>query len=128
MTRWLFIASALLLTGCMAPPRTWSFPSRVYRSASARPPKARNLKPSPHADPAAALVERALHERGFRFGTDGTVEALHGYLRDNGRAISPTQARAGDVVFFATRGPESCADHVGLIESADPDGRIAFRE
>jgi hypothetical protein len=128
MARLLALAASLLLVGCMPPPRSWSFPSRVYRSSAVRPTRARNLKPSPNADPAAALVERALHERGFRFGTDGTVEALHGYLRDNGRVVTPTQARAGDVVFFATAGAESCADHVGLVEHADPDGRIAFRE
>jgi hypothetical protein len=117
------------LVGCATPPRSWSFPTRVFKStSSARPTRARNLRPSPHAGPAAALVERALHERGFRFGTDGTVGALFGYLHDNGRAVPPAEARAGDVVFFDLGDGTSCQDHVGLVESVDAGGRIAFRE
>jgi len=119
MMRALLIAA--LLVGCATPPRRASVPIRV---AHANPRPARN-KRAPVT--AAALVERALHQRGFRFGTDGTVGALHGYLIDNGRAVPPTQARPGDVVFFDL-GSGACEDHVGLAESVDPDGRITFRE
>ena len=114
---------ALLLAGCATPPRRASGP----HPTRARPGRARAPRPAPHAVPAAALVERALFQRGFRFGTDGTVAALRGYLADNGRPVPPGQARPGDVVFFDL-GTGGCQDHVGLAESVDPDGRITFRE
>jgi hypothetical protein len=122
----LAIALVLLLGGCAPIPRAWRYPPRVFRGSTPRPTPARQLSPSVHAEPAAAMVERALHERGLRFGTDGTVGALHGYLANRGRPVRPEQARTGDVVFFdlAGGGP----DHVGLVERVDPDGRIAFRE
>jgi hypothetical protein len=119
----------LALVGCGTPTRTWSYPSRVFQSARpTRPSRARSLRPSPHAGPAAALVERALHERGFRFGTDGTIGALAGYLRDNGRTIAAAHARAGDVLLFDLGDGTACEDHVALVETVDPDGRITFRE
>jgi hypothetical protein len=120
------IALALLAIGCAPIPRSWRYPPRVFQSSAPRPTPAKRLRPSPHAAPAAALVERALHERGFRFGTDGTVGALHDYLADNGRPVRPAQARAGDVVFFDLNG--GGPDHAGLVESVDADGRITFRE
>jgi hypothetical protein len=119
-----FVA-VLLLVGCAAAPRRVSRPHRVAHRGVPRAASA--LAPARHAEPAAALVERALHQRGFRFGTDGSVGALRGYLADNGRAVTPAQARAGDVVFFDLGGGH-CQDHVGLAESVDPDGRITFRE
>jgi hypothetical protein len=103
----------LLLLGCAGPPRRVKAPSRAARHR-------------PRPAPAVALVERVLRERGFRFGTDGTVGALHGYLADNGRAVPAAQARPGDVVFFDLGG--GCEGHVGLAENVDPDGRITFRE
>jgi hypothetical protein len=108
---------ALLLVGCAAPPRRVKGPARASRTAA---------RHRPRPAPAVALVERALHDRGFRFGTDGTIGGLHGYLVDNGRAVPPAQIRSGDVVFFDLGG--GCEDHVGVAESVDPDGRIAFRE
>jgi hypothetical protein len=115
-----------LVAGCASTPRTWRLPSRVFRAAHASPTRARNLRPSPHATPAAALIERALHERGLRFGTDGTLGALHAYLREHGRAVSPASARSGDVVFFDLG--EGCGGHAGVVERVEPDGRITFRE
>jgi hypothetical protein len=124
---WWLLALALL-GGCATPVRSRSVRARVFRAASHGPRAlARDLKPSPHAEPAAALVEQALHARGLRFGTDGTVGALHGYLDENGRGIEPSAAQAGDVVFF-DRGGAGCADHVGLVETVEPGGRITFRE
>jgi len=123
------LALAALLTGCAPIPHSWRLPPLISRASRPRPPRptpTRQLRPSPHAEPAAALVERVLHERGYRFGTDGTVGALHDYLADNGHPVQPNQARPGDVVFFDLGGEG--ADHVGLVESVDPDGRIAFRE
>jgi hypothetical protein len=126
MHRGFRLMALALLVGCAAPPRGWRSPLRVVRASTTRPTPARSLRPSPHAVPSAALVERALHRRGFRFGTDGTVGALHGYLADNGRPVRPAQARPGDVVFFSLAGDGP--DHVGLVEAVDSDGRIVFRE
>jgi hypothetical protein len=120
------VVLAVLLVSCAPVPRSWRYPPRIFRSSTPRPTPAQKLRPSPHAVPAAALVERALHQRGLRFGTDGTVGALHGYLAENGHPVRPGQARAGDVVFFDLTGQGP--DHVGLVERADPDGRITFRE
>jgi hypothetical protein len=114
--------AALLLIGCAVPPRRVNGPRRASRSAAHHV-----ARPGPRGVPSVALVERALHARGFRFGTDGTIGALHGYLVDNGRPVSPEKARPGDVVFFDLGGG-GCQDHVGLAENVDPDGRITFRE
>ncbi|HVZ89187.1 MAG TPA: CHAP domain-containing protein, partial [Polyangia bacterium] len=85
----------------------------------------------PAGDEGAAFVERALHDAGLRFGTDGSTRALWGYLRTAHRLVSAAEARAGDILFFDTRGvaavPE-CADEVGIVESVTRDGRITFVE
>ena len=78
-----------------------------------------------------AFVERALHDAGFRFGTDGSVRALWGYLRTAHRLVGATDARPGDILLFDTRGvapaPE-CADRAGIVESVGARGRITFVE
>jgi hypothetical protein len=83
------------------------------------------------AEEGAAFVEKVLHDAGFRFGTDGSARALWGYLRASHRLVSVAEARPGDVVFFDTRGlapaPE-CADHAGIVEKVDREGRITFAE
>ena len=82
-------------------------------------------------DESAAFVERALRRSGLRFGTDGSVGALWGYLRTSHGLVAPADARAGDVVLFDVRGtrPEpECADHAGIVEGVRADGRIAFVE
>jgi hypothetical protein len=83
------------------------------------------------ADGPAPFVERALRERGLRFGTDGTVRALYELLTARYPTVLPAAGRPGDVVFFALEGsPSGCGSqtHVGLIEAVDPGGRITFRE
>jgi hypothetical protein len=79
----------------------------------------------------AAFVERALHDAGFRFGTDGSTRALWGYLRSSHRVVDALEARPGDILFFDTRGvaprPE-CADRTGIVESVGASGRITFVE
>jgi hypothetical protein len=83
------------------------------------------------ADGPAPFVERALRERGLRFGTDGTVRALYEFLTGRYPTVPPDQARAGDVIFFALAGPPSACGtetHVGLVEAVDAGGRITFRE
>jgi hypothetical protein len=83
------------------------------------------------SDEGAAFVERALHEAGFRFGTDGSTRALWGYLRTAHRLVGAADARPGDILLFDSRGvaptPE-CADRAGIVESVGAGGRITFVE
>ena len=76
-------------------------------------------------------MERALHDAGFRFGTDGSTRALWGYLRTAHRLVGTADARPGDILLFDTRGvapaPE-CADRAGIVESVGAGGRITFVE
>jgi hypothetical protein len=96
--------------------------------AAAFEPRARTAKT---ADEGAAFVERALHDAGLRFGTDGSVRALWGYLRTAHRVVGAADARPGDILLFDTRGaapaPE-CADRAGIVESVGAGGRITFVE
>jgi hypothetical protein len=87
-------------------------------------PAARPARGSP---PELRFVERALHRRGLRFGTDGTFGSLLSYLEVSHRLVPAEQTRRGDVVFFDIEG-RRCADHAGVVESVDDSGRIAFRE
>lgn len=82
-------------------------------------------------DEGAAFVERALHDAGFRFGTDGSPGALWGYLRTSHRLVGAGEVRAGDIVFFDTQstGPApACADRTGIVETVSAGGRIGFVE
>lgn len=82
-------------------------------------------------DEGAAFVERALHDAGFRFGTDGTPGALWGYLRTSHRLVGAAEVRAGDILFFDTQGTgpaPACADRTGIVEKVTADGRIGFVE
>ena len=83
------------------------------------------------SDEGAAFVERALHDAGLRFGTDGSTRALWGYLRTAHRLVRAADARPGDILLFDSRGvaptPE-CADRAGIVESVGAGGRITFVE
>jgi hypothetical protein len=82
-------------------------------------------------DEGARFVERTLHDAGFRFGTDGSARALWGYLRSSHRVVPAASVRPGDILFFDTHGvgPEpDCADHAGVVEGVETDGRIRFVE
>jgi hypothetical protein len=122
-------AVGLCTLGCGGAARTRRLPASVFQAAHMT---ARHAHPATaRGDAAVAFVERALHQVGLRFGTDGTTPALWGYLRTSHLVVEPADARPGDVVLFDTRGtaPDPvCADHVGIIESVDPDGRIGFVE
>jgi hypothetical protein len=80
----------------------------------------------------AALVARALHDTGLRFGTDGSTRALWGYLRTAHKIVPPAAARPGDIVFFDRHGsaarPPECADHTGIVTEVSAAGRISFLE
>jgi hypothetical protein len=75
---------------------------------------------------AATLVEEALHARGIRFGTDGSVLSLYAFIRGQFAQIPPDLARPGDVVFFNLG--DGCGKHMGLVETNEASGRIGFRE
>jgi hypothetical protein len=83
-------------------------------------------------DPAADLVVAALQDQGFAFGTDGSMGALWGYLRNGHRKVRASDVQPGDVVFFQLhpdrrRGCDD-PDHAGLVVEPGRDGRVAFLE
>jgi hypothetical protein len=139
--RWLevFIAMIVVLglcaLGCAAPrAHTRGAAPSVFQAARFEARHA--AAPRGHAgqgpdDEGAAFVERALHDAGFRFGTDGSTRALWGYLRTAHRLVGAAEVRPGDILLFDTRGlapaPE-CADRAGIVESVAPGGRITFVE
>jgi len=123
------VVLGLCALGCATPQGTRRLPASVFRSARFES-HASHARARAHGDESAALVERALHERGLRFGTDGSVRALFGYVRATHELVAASDARPGDVLFFDTRGTgetPSCADHAGLVEAVE-GGRVAFVE
>jgi hypothetical protein len=148
MTRPLGLVAAVAITACAACAMTRSqggaSPARAPASARAdvrvspftaggkRPTRPGNRARRPSATPAADLVAASLADRGLRFGTDGSVAALWGYLSSSHTVVSPTDARAGDVLFFETdarpAGACSAPDHAGIVTEAQPDGRLGFIE
>jgi hypothetical protein len=124
----------LCALGCATPARqTRRYAPSIFQAArfEARHPQPTVAGEKATGDEGAAFVEKALHDAGFRFGTDGSARALWGYLRTSQRLVSAAGARPGDILFFDTRGasptPE-CADHAGIVESVTTDGRITFVE
>jgi hypothetical protein len=121
----------LCALGCASPNGTRRLPASVFHGARFDARGARHGVRHARGDESAALVERSLHEAGLRFGTDGSVRALWGYMRTSHEVVAPSEARPGDVLFFDTQGtdPEpDCADHAGIVESVDGDGRLGFLE
>jgi hypothetical protein len=121
----------LCALGCSTPTSTRRVPASVFRSARFESHAPRRPVRRAHSDESAALVERSLHDAGLRFGTDGSVRALWGYVRTSHELIAPKDARPGDVLFFDTRGTDEdpdCADHAGIVETVDQDGRLGFVE
>jgi hypothetical protein len=122
---------ALSALGCATPNGTRRLPAPVFQAARFEARAPRHAGRRPRGDESAALVERSLHQAGLRFGTDGSVRALWGYMSSSHEVVAASDARAGDVLFFDTRGTgpaADCADHAGLVESVGADGRIAFVE
>jgi hypothetical protein len=141
--RWLEVFVAMIVVlglcalGCATPrahtrgaaPSVFQAARFEARRSSATMPRSR--APEGAADEGAAFVERALHDAGFRFGTDGSTRALWGYLRTAHRLVGASDARPGDILLFDTRGvapvPE-CADRTGIVESVGAGGRLTFVE
>ena len=140
--RWLEVFLAMIVVlglcalGCATPrAHTRGAAPSVFQAARFearhRPGHCLEAAPSECADDGAAFVERALHDAGFRFGTDGSTRALWGYLRTAHRLVGAADARPGDILLFDTRGvaPEpECADRAGIVESVGAGGRITFVE
>jgi hypothetical protein len=129
------VAAAVVLGlcafGCAEPLGTRRLPASVFQGARFESHGGRRSGRHARADESAALVERSLHQAGLRFGTDGSARALWGYMRTAHEVVSPAEARPGDVLFFDTHGTgpaPDCADHAGIVESVDGDGRIGFVE
>jgi hypothetical protein len=143
-------AGLLAIVGCAHPPAdarrlpAWVFQSsRTTTDAGSKHarPSRRSSPPRPRGgahgvSPASDFVVAALQGAGFRFGTDGTIPSLWGYLRTSQVVIPASEAAAGDVIFFRVRPPpddhvsRSCADpdHAGIVSAVDRDGRITFVE
>jgi hypothetical protein len=116
--------------GCASPNGTRRLPASVFHAARF---EVRNHRGPhrPRGDESAALVERSLHQAGLRFGTDGSVRALWGYMRASHEVVAASEARPGDVLFFDAYGTgdvPTCADHAGIVENVDGDGRLGFVE
>ncbi len=138
--RWLEVFLAMIVVlglcalGCATPrAHTRGAAPSVFQAArfEARRPVALVSRGRGTADEGAAFVERALHDAGLRFGTDGSTRALWGYLRTAHRLVGAADARPGDVLLFDTRGVAStpeCADRAGIVESVAAGGRITFVE
>jgi hypothetical protein len=140
--RWLEVFLAMIVVlglcalGCATPrahtrgaaPSVFQAARFEARRSAASVPRGRTERTP---DEGAAFVERALHDAGFRFGTDGSTRALWGYLRTAHRLVGAADARPGDILLFDTRGvapaPE-CADRAGIVESVGAGGRLTFVE
>lgn len=126
----LVVVFGLGAVGCAGSSSSRRAPPAVFQGDHHEAHGKRRAEPRAGGDESAALIERRLHVLGYRFGTDGSVPALWGYLRAAHRQIPAGEARPGDVLLFDTRGTDPqprCADHAGLIESV-VDGRITFVE
>jgi hypothetical protein len=130
------VVLGLCALGCSTAAVTRRVPASIFGGARfrSRPdPAATRTRPrAPARDEGAAFVERELHARGLRFGTDGSTRALWGYLRTSHAVVAPARAQPGDIIFFDTRRRQDeereCADRTGIVRSVDPGGRITFIE
>jgi hypothetical protein len=128
----------------------WVFHASRAERGGRRPPVRSAMLPRPRGglhgkSEAADMVAAALQGSGLRFGTDGSVAALWGYLKASHVAVPPAAValRRDDVVFFdfdagdrpeiagiAGPAPARCdpPEHVGIVSGVEQDGRIAFVE
>jgi len=109
---------------------TWQVRPPVVRASSSGPsPSARKRRAwIEHSNTAVGVVERSLHERGIRFGTDGSPGSLYQFLHSQYPEIPASEARAGDVLFFDMGVGSGCGSHTGLVDLVEGTGRLVFRE
>jgi hypothetical protein len=105
-------------------------PPEVRASSSGPPPGlfGHRRRAADHSNTAVGVVERSLHERGIRFGTDGTPGSLYQFLHTQFPEVRTNEARAGDVLFFDMGDGAGCGGHTGLVDLVDSNGRLVFRE
>jgi hypothetical protein len=123
----------LAATGCAAiTTETWQVQPRVMRASSSGPPPGlfgrRRRAGAEHSNTAVGVVERSLHERGIRFGTDGTPGSLYQFLHSQYPVVQASEAQPGDVLFFDLGDGSGCGGHTGLVDLVDGTGRLVFRE
>jgi len=118
--------------GCAATTEIWQVRPPEVRASSSGPPPGlfghRRRAGADHANTAVGVVERSLHERGIRFGTDGTPGTLYQFLHSQFPEVRASEARAGDVLFFDMGDGSGCGGHTGLVDLVDASGRLVFRE
>jgi hypothetical protein len=111
---------------------TWQVQPPVVRASSSGPPPGlfghRRRAWTEHSHSAVGVVERSLHERGIRFGTDGTSGSLYQFLHAQYPEVPASEARPGDVLFFDMGDGSGCGGHTGLVDLVDSSGRLVFRE
>ena len=123
--------SFLAASGCATTTtETWQVQPPVVRASSSGPPPGlfsrRRRAWTEHSNTAVGVVERSLHERGIRFGTDGTSGSLYQFLHAQYPEVPASEARPGDVLFFDMG--DGCGGHTGLVDLVDGGGRLMFRE
>ena len=128
-----FLIGLLAASGCATiPTETWQVRPPVVRGSSSGPPPGsssrRRRAGAEHSNTAVGVVERSLHERGIRFGTDGTPGSLYQFLHAQYPNVAASEARPGDVLFFDMGDGSGCGGHTGLVDLADGTGRLIFRE
>jgi hypothetical protein len=133
---WVLLAGAG--GGCARPrAETRRLPAWIFESSR----NDRSVTSRPKFVPAAGMrgqseasdfVVTALQDTGLRFGTDGTIASLWGYLHTSHDAVRPRMVETGDVLLFQTHVPveDGCRapDHAGIVSTVDRDGRITFYE
>ena len=123
--------SLLAASGCASTTtETWQVRPPVVRASSSGLPffSRRRRAEAEHPNTAVGVVERSLHERGIRFGTDGTPSSLYHFLRAQYPEVAASEARPGDVLFFDMGDGSGCGGHTGLVDLVDSGGRLMFRE
>ena len=125
-----FIGFLLLAAPGCAATETWQVQPRVVRGSSSGPPLfgRRRRAGLDRSNTAVGVVERSLHERGIRFGTDGAPGSLYQFLYAQYPEVPANQARPGDVLFFDMGDGSGCGGHTGLVDLVDSGGRLMFRE
>lgn len=73
----------------------------------------------------AETVCLVLRDSGFKIAKTASAPALHSELLSyHWKAVKPSNAKAGDVIFYQWAGTSPTIDHTGIVEGRTRDGRI----
>lgn len=73
----------------------------------------------------AETVCVCLIDAGFHIHKNASAPGLYSQLKAAGwKALTPSKAQAGDIVFFSWPGTSSTIDHTGIVEGRKADGRL----